>query len=104
LNVTASNAGIPVPYRLREIAQGKFDAWIFPSYVGQQEIIDDLKLNLVGSEPVLVSNNYVLVNRKTGNDILAKDVDKALKDLREDGTMSKLSVKWFREDITKYIQ
>ncbi|MDQ0470035.1 transporter substrate-binding domain-containing protein [Labrys wisconsinensis] len=104
LDVSATNAGIPVPYRLEAIAKGKYDAWVYPSYVGQQTIIDDQKLDVVGSEPVLVANTYVLISHRLGNDVLAKDVDKALKELRDDGTMAKLSMKWFSEDITKYIQ
>lgn len=104
LNVSATNAGIPVPYRLQAISNGKYDAWVYPSYVGQQTIIDEQKLDVVGSEPVLVANTYVLISHKPGNDVLAKDVNQALKELRDDGTMAKLSVKWFSEDITKYIQ
>lgn len=104
LNVSATNAGIPVPYRLEAISKGKYDAWVYPSYVGQQTIIDDQKLDVVGSEPVLVANTYVLISHKPGNDVLAKDVDQALKELLADGTMAKLSMKYFSEDITKYIQ
>jgi L-cystine transport system substrate-binding protein len=104
LDVSATNAGIPVPYRLEAIAKGKYDAWVYQSYVGQQTIIDDQKLDVVGSEPVLVANTYVLISHRPGNDALAKGVDKALKELREDGTMAKLTVKWFGEDQTKYIK
>jgi L-cystine transport system substrate-binding protein len=32
---------------------------------------------------------------------LQKDVDKALKEIKEDGTLTKLSKKWLGEDYTK---
>ena len=35
------------------------------------------------------------------NESLKKAVNKALKELKEDGTLSKISIKYFGEDLTK---
>jgi L-cystine transport system substrate-binding protein len=104
IDFSASSAGIPIPYRLQEIDNGKFDAWVYPANIGQNEIIAEQKLNVVASEPVKIANHYFLISKKPGNDVLRDDIAKAITELREDGTLSQLSNKWFGEDITKYIQ
>lgn len=104
LNLSASNAGIPIPYRLEEIDKGKFDAWVYPANIGQNEIIANQKLNVVASNPVKIANTYFLISKKEGNEVLRDDVARAISELRADGTLSQLSKKWFGEDITKYIQ
>lgn len=104
LEISASSAGIPIPYRLQEIDKGKFDAWVYPANIGQNEIIAEQKLNVVASEPVQIANTYFLISKKPGNDVLRDDVAKAISELRADGTLTELSNKWFGEDITAYIQ
>jgi len=53
---------------------------------------------------VAIKNTYVLIHRSDENKVLADDVNKALKELKDDGTMAKLSQKWFGEDVVKYIK
>lgn len=100
----ASSAGIPYPYRLQEINNGKFDAGIWPSNLGQQAVIDNQKLNLIASPPVYSNNTYMLISRKPENEALAQDVTRVLKELKEDGTIGKLSVKWFGEDVSTFMK
>ncbi|MCC3701723.1 transporter substrate-binding domain-containing protein [Rouxiella badensis] len=104
LNISASSAGVPYPDRLKEVQGGKYDALVLPSNLGEQTVIDNLKLDIKTSEPVAINNTYILIHRSDENKALADDVNKALKELRDDGTMSKLSQKWFGEDVVKYIK
>lgn len=104
ITITASSAGVPYPDRLKEVENGKYDALVLPSNLGEQTVIDDQKLGIKASEPVSIDNTYVLIHKSDENKVLADDINKALKDLRDDGTMSKLSQKWFGEDATKYIK
>ncbi len=104
LNVTASSAGIPYPNRLHEIQNGKFDALVLPSNLGQQEVIENQKLDIVASEPVYSNNTYMLIHRSDENQVLSDDVSRVLKELKDDGTIDKLSQKWFGEDIVKYMK
>jgi L-cystine transport system substrate-binding protein len=46
----------------------------------------------------------MLIHRSEENKVLADDVNRALKELKDDGTMDKLSQKWFGEDIVKYMK
>lgn len=104
LDVTASSAGIPYPTRLDEVQNGKFDALVLPSNLGEQEVIANKKLDVVASEPVYSNNTYMLIHRSEENKVLAEDVSKALKELKDDGTIDKLAQKWFGEDIVQYMK
>ena len=104
VEISASSAGIPYPDRLKEIQNGKYDALILPSNLGEQTVIDEQKLVIVASEPVAITNTYFLVHRSDENEQLVKDLDQALQELRADGTVKELSMKWFGEDCSQYIQ
>jgi L-cystine transport system substrate-binding protein len=104
LDVTASNAGVPYPNRLNEIQNGKYDALVLPSNLGEQAVIDDQKLGIKASEPVTVDNTYLLIHKSDENKALADDVNRVLKELKEDGTITKLSQKWFGEDVATYMK
>ena len=104
VTVKASSAGIPYPDRLKEVQNGKYDALILPSNLGEQTVIDNQKLAIKASEPVSVNNTYVLIHRSDENKALNDDINKTLKELKDDGTLDKLSQKWFGEDIVKYMK
>ena len=104
LDVTASSAGVPYPDRLKEVQNGKFDALVLPSNLGEQTVIENQKLDIVASEPVYSNNTYMLIHRSDKNKILADDVNGVLLELKNDGTMDRLSEKWFGEDIVKYMK
>src|SRR6266567_434937 len=76
LDVTASNAGVPYPNRLNEIQNGKYDALVLPSNLGEQTVIDNQKLDIKASEPVTVNNTYVLIHRSDENKVLLDDVNR----------------------------
>ncbi len=67
LDVTASSAGIPYPDRLKEIQNGKFDALVLPSNLGEQTVIEEQKLDIKASEPVYSNNTYMLIHRSEAN-------------------------------------
>ena len=81
------------------LVSGKYDANVAPS-LGFKETKDKLKLDLRQSAPVKVNNTYFVLG-KTQTDLTAK-VNEALKKIKADGTLSKLAVKYFEEDILKY--
>jgi L-cystine transport system substrate-binding protein len=104
VEITASSAGIPYPDRLKEVQNGKYDAMILPSNLGEQTVIDEQKLDIVASEPVAITNTYFLIHRSAENEQLVKDLDQALQELHADGTVKELSVKWFGEDCSQYVK
>lgn len=104
VEITASSAGIPYPDRLKEVQSGKYDALILPSNLGEQTVITEQNLDIKASEPVAVNNTYFLIHRSDENQKLADAVSMALRELRDDGTLSELSMKWFGEDQTTYMK
>ncbi|TIS55806.1 MAG: transporter substrate-binding domain-containing protein [Mesorhizobium sp.] len=104
IDITASSAGVPYPDRLKEVQNGKYDALVLPSNLGEQTVIDNQKLDIKASEPVSINNTYLLIHKSDENKALVDDVNRVLKELRDDGTLSKLSQKWFGEDVTTYMK
>ena len=47
------------------------------------------------------ANTEVAIPFRKDNPKFAQAIDKALEDLRKDGTLVKLSTKWFGSDVTK---
>lgn len=104
VDITASSAGVPYPDRLKEVQNGKYDALILPSNLGEQTVIENQKLDIKASEPVAVNNTYVLIHKSDENKALLDDVNRVLKELRDDGTLDKFSQKWFGESVVKYMK
>ncbi|WP_461243941.1 transporter substrate-binding domain-containing protein [Secundilactobacillus muriivasis] len=100
VNIKTSDS-FPTQQLLKDVNNGKYDVMIDPSNLGEADIIKGLKLtNVATSEPVRAFPTYFLFTKK--NAALAKRVDKALKELKKDGTLTKLSKKYFGEDVFKY--
>ncbi|MCO7126532.1 transporter substrate-binding domain-containing protein [Sporolactobacillus shoreicorticis] len=100
LKIKTTDSGLSTADKLKSVDSGKYDALILPSNLGQADVIKKEKLNITTSEPVLVIPTYFLLSKK--NTKLKKEIDNALKELKEDGTLSKLSVKYYGEDNLKY--
>lgn len=93
--------GLPMQQLLQGVNSGKYDALIDPSNLGEASIIKDLKLtNVKTSAPVRAYPTYFLYTKK--NTKVAGQVDKALKELKKDGTLKKLSEKYFGENVFQY--
>lgn len=100
IKVTTSDE-FPIQQLLKDVNSGKYDAMIDPSNLGEADIISGLKLkNVDTSEPVRAFPTYFLFSK--GNQKLSHKVDKALKELKRDGTLSKLAKKYFGEGVFKY--
>ncbi len=53
--------------------------------------------------PINLMNEPLAVTMKKGNTDLKKKIDIAIKELQKDGTMKKISTKWFNDDYTSNI-
>ena len=102
LKYKTSSAGMPYPQRLKEVVQGKYDALILPSNLGEATVIAEQKLPIRATDPVKINKTYLIIHKSEENKKLCDDVNKALKELLADGTLAKLSKQWFGEDIFKY--
>jgi len=87
------------PLMLEGIENGSIDAFIMiartvPKYIEQYKV----KIKAAGNTPVSYSDAYHIYNKQNGQQ-LKKDIDEVLVKLKENGTLSKLSIEWLGEDV-----
>ncbi|ATA23301.1 amino acid ABC transporter substrate-binding protein [Brenneria goodwinii] len=82
----------------KSVASGEYDAAIYPigAFLAVTKQID---LNLKVSNSVGIFPNVFLYSKTPDSAELLKAVDKVLVDLKNDGTLAKLSIKWLGEDV-----
>lgn len=86
---------------LLQVSTGKTSGCVQGAAAAAVEIKDhDLPLEIVGDAVYLEEDAYLFAKNQRG-DALRDKVDAALKAMHEDGTLSKLSLKWFGYDISK---
>lgn len=102
LNIEESSGDIPYAQRLKEIDSGKYDAFVGPANLGQNEIIEELGLSVRETEPIYVGESVMLIYDSEENQQVLDDVNQALVDLREDGTLSEISEEFYGEDVFQY--
>jgi len=89
------------PLMIEDLENGTGDAFVsvarqVPRY--QQEY--NAKIKIVG-DPVSDSQAFYLYNRKTGGE-LKEVIDRVLAELKADGTLAALSIKWLGADYTPH--
>lgn len=96
-------SSVSVAERIKSIKEGQYDAYIIPNNLGVEDLAAKQGVTLVAlAEPIQVNATYVLVNKK--EDKLAGEINEALKSLREDGTLAKISTKWYKDDLLKLLK
>jgi len=101
-----SVAGIDVktypgaPEYLRDLAAQRIDAALNDRLMVNY-LIKNANLPLRPGAVVPGANTEVAIPFRKDNPKFAQAIDKALEDLRKDGTLVKLSTKWFGSDVTK---
>ncbi|HWP52043.1 MAG TPA: transporter substrate-binding domain-containing protein, partial [Clostridia bacterium] len=93
--------GVSVADRFASVDTKQYDALVLPNNLGFNEIKAQLNLKVKAVEtPVKINGTYFAL-AKDQTDLAAK-VNDALKTLREDGMLAKLSVKWYGVDTIQY--
>lgn len=96
-------SSVSVAERIKSIKEGQYDAYIIPNNLGVEDLAAKQGVTLVAlAEPIQVNATYVLVNKK--EDKLAGEINEALKSLRDDGTLAKISTKWYKDDLLKLLK
>lgn len=96
-------SGVSVAERIKSIKDGQYDAYIIPNNLGVEDLAAKQGVTLVAlPEPIKVNATYVIVNKK--EDKLAGEINEALKSLRDDGTLAKISTKWYKDDLLKLLK
>lgn len=96
INIKTYDTGIE-----HDVALGRSDAFVMDR-LSALELIKKtgLPLELAGEPFETIQNAWPFVNNEKGQKLQA-EVNKALAEMRADGTVEKISVKWFGADISK---
>ncbi|HGF5190119.1 TPA: amino acid ABC transporter substrate-binding protein [Vibrio parahaemolyticus] len=96
INIKTYDTGIE-----HDVALGRADAFVMDR-LSALELIKKtgLPLELAGEPFETIQNAWPFVNNEKGQKLQA-EVNKALAEMHADGTVEKISVKWFGADITK---
>ena len=97
----ATGDGISVADRFKSVSDKQYDALVLPNNLGFSEIKEQLGIKVKAVTPPVKINGTYFALAKDQADLSAK-VEQALKTLRENGTLSKLSETWYGEDTIKY--
>ncbi|MGR5149366.1 amino acid ABC transporter substrate-binding protein [Photobacterium alginatilyticum] len=96
INIKTYDTGIE-----HDVALGRTDAFVMDR-LSSVELIKkaNLPLQLAGEPFERIENAWPFIKGEKGEK-LRGEVNKALKAMREDGTLAEISVKWFEADITQ---
>ncbi|OLQ81317.1 amino acid ABC transporter substrate-binding protein [Photobacterium proteolyticum] len=96
INIKTYDTGIE-----HDVALGRTDAFVMDR-LSSVELIKkaNLPLQLAGEPFERIENAWPFIKGEKGEK-LRGEVNKALKSMREDGTLAEISVKWFDADITQ---
>ncbi len=93
--------GVSVADRFISVDSRQYDALVLPNNLGFNEIKAQLGLKVKAVEtPVAINGTYFALAKDQAD--LAAKVGDALKTLRENGTLSELSLKWYGEDTLQF--
>ena len=96
-------SGVSAAERVKSLKEGQYDALIIPNNLGVEELAAKQGIELAAiKEPIKVNATYVIVNKK--EEKLAGEINEALKELRSDGTLAKISTKWYKDDLLKLLK
>lgn len=96
-------SGVSVAERVKSLKEGQYDALIIPNNLGVEELAAKQGVALAAiKEPIKVNATYVVINKK--EEKLAGEINDALKELRADGTLAKISTKWYKDDLLKLLK
>ena len=96
-------SGVSAAERVKGLKEGQYDALIIPNNLGVEELAAKQGVELAAiKEPIKVNGTYVIVNKK--EEKLAGEINDALKSLRDDGTLAKISTKWYKDDLLKLLK
>lgn len=96
-------SGVSAAERVKGLKEGQYDALIIPNNLGVEELAAKQGIELAAiKEPIKVNATYVVINKK--EEKLAGEINEALKELRADGTLAKISTKWYKDDLLKLLK
>lgn len=90
--------GLTPAERLTSLKNGQYDALVYPNNLGVEDIAKAMNFEIVSlAKPIKVNETAVIVNKNEQK--LADEIEAALEKLSKDGTLKKISEKWYHRDL-----
>lgn len=90
--------GLTPAERLTSLKNGQYDALVYPNNLGVEDIAKAMNFEIVSlAKPIKVNETVVIVNKNKQK--LADEIEAALEKLSKDGTLKKISEKWYHRDL-----
>ncbi len=90
--------GLTPAERLTSLKNGQYDALVYPNNLGVEDIAKAMNFEIVSlDQPIKVNETVVIVNKNEQK--LADEIEAALEKLSKDGTLKKISEKWYHRDL-----
>lgn len=90
--------GLTPAERLTSLKNGQYDALVYPNNLGVEDIAKAMNFEIVSLvKPIKVNETVVIVNKNEQK--LADEIEAALEKLSKDGTLKKISEKWYHRDL-----
>lgn len=95
--------GLTPAERLQSLKSGQYDALVYPNNLDVEEIAQKLGFEVVALEqPIKVNETVIIINKKDQK--FADEVEAALEKLSKDGTLKKISEKWYHKDLFEQLK
>lgn len=90
--------GLTPAERLTSLKNGQYDALVYPNNLGVEDIAKAMNFEITAlPQPIKVNETVVIVNK---NELkLADEIEAALEKLSADGTLQKISEKWYHRNL-----
>lgn len=90
--------GLTPAERITSLKNGQYDALVYPNNLGVEDIAKAMNLEIVAlDKPIKVNETVVIVNKNEQK--LADEIEAALEKLSKDGTLQKISEKWYHRNL-----
>ena len=90
--------GLTPAERLTSLKNGQYDALVYPNNLGVEDIAKAMNFEIVSlAKTIKVNETVVIVNKNEQK--LADEIEAALEKLSKDGTLKKISEKWYHRDL-----
>ena len=95
--------GLTPAERLTSLKNGQYDALVYPNNLGVEDIAKAMNFEIVSLEkPIKVNETVVIVNKNEQK--LADEIEAALEKLSKDGTLKKISEKWYHRELFEQLK
>ena len=90
--------GLTPAERITSLKNGQYDALVYPNNLGVEDIAKAMNFEIAAlDKPIKVNETVVIVNKNEQK--LADEIEAALEKLSKDGTLQKISEKWYHRNL-----